>query len=71
MKPETWQSSFTSLGSAQGLGGYYAGTNSTGGAGLRGGSWSTGSYAGVLSLLLYNPAGASAAFIGFRCVYRP
>lgn len=43
----------------------------SGGAALRGGSWSSGSFAGAFALDLYNAPTNSNTRIGFRCSYRP
>lgn len=72
MKPETWESQFfPSLGGAEGLGRYYSGINSSGGAALRGGAWSGGQVAGAFALHLDNGAGYTHTAVGFRCVFRP
>ena len=71
MKPETWQSSFPTLGGSAGLGEYYGGSNTSGGAALRGGAWVLGAYAGAFALYLNNGAGYTSTVVGFRCVYRP
>ncbi len=69
MNPLTWQSSNPALNSSHGIGQYYVGTS--GGAALRGGSWTGGSYAGAFTLALNHPTTDANRFIGFRCVYRP
>jgi len=56
--------------STEGMGQYYAGTNSSGGAALRGGYWSTGAIAGVFTLYLNNAPSNVGTNIGFRCVFR-
>jgi formylglycine-generating enzyme required for sulfatase activity len=82
MPPEKWASSFvwnfttnaaqaSPLNGNNGIGRYYAGNNSTGGAALRGGGWDDASSAGAFSLALNHSAGSSNAYIGFRCVFRP
>ena len=71
MKPSTWQSTFLTATGTEGIGRYYAGTNSSGGAALRGGFWVNGTYAGAFTLDLYYSSVASDSNIGFRCVYRP
>ena len=43
-------------------------TNTTNYAFLRGGNWSSGARAGVLTLLLGSGPGASSTGLGFRCV---
>ena len=57
-------------GATNGIGQYYAGTNSSGGALLRGG-WGDGAYAGVFSAGLGNDPSAAGTGVGFRCVFRP
>lgn len=69
MKPETWQSFNPGFTSAQGVGLYYAGINTTGGMAHRGGNWNQGINAGIYSLDLSNATAVSS--VGFRCVYRP
>jgi hypothetical protein len=72
MRPETWESTFfPSLNSNNGLGRYYAGTNSAGGAVRRGGHWSLDESAGLFTLQLLSSASGTHPSIGFRCVYRP
>lgn len=72
MKPSTWESSFfPALGSNNGLGRYYAGVNTGGGAAIRGGSYNNGANAGAFSLYLPYASNITLAIIGFRCVYRP
>lgn len=71
MKPETWQAFYSSLTGNEGIGLYFAGTNSSGGAALRGGYWGDGSRTGAFTLFLNNYAGSANAAFGFRCVYRP
>ena len=71
MKPETWQSSFPTLGGSSGLGKYYGGLNTSGGGARRGGSWNGGMGAGAFALDLSNDASSVSVSLGFRCVYRP
>lgn len=70
MKPATWQSSFLTARSTQGIGRYNAGIDSSGGATMRGGSWYKDTNAGAFSLDLVNSPSYSAGDLGFRCVYR-
>lgn len=78
----TWASSFiefsggipdpvNSLNKTSGIGSYYAGTNSNGGAALRGGDLNLGNRSGAFTLDLSSSAGYTYSSIGFRCVYRP
>lgn len=71
MRPSTWQSSFLSAIGTEGLGRYYAGVNTSGGAALRGGDWNSGENAGVYTLHLLYSSSIAHTFFGFRCVYRP
>lgn len=72
MDPINWQSPDPTAGSAQGIGAYYAGSPSSGGAALRGERYGNGaSIAGVFALNLSAISSGSAAGYGFRCVYRP
>ena len=71
MKPETWQSYFTTLTGNEGIGQYYAGNNSSGGAALRGGAWGNTTSAGAFALHLDASSGFSNTSIGFRCVFHP
>jgi hypothetical protein len=69
--PSTNQKSWwvnTWNGATHGIGQYYAGTNSSGGALMRGGDWAQGSNAGVFAASLNGAAGLT---VGFRCVFRP
>jgi hypothetical protein len=70
MKPSTWQSTFLTANGTEGIGRYYAGTNSTGGAARRGGSLDHETNAGPFTLRLTSSSGNIATTIGFRCVYR-
>jgi hypothetical protein len=72
MRPETWESTFfPTLNGNNGLGRYYAGVNTSGGAARRGGGSGAGSGAGAFALRLDSSAGGSDPSIGFRCVFRP
>lgn len=71
MKPETWQPFYSTLGSNEGLGQYYAGSNASGGTALRGGWRTHGTSAGVYAMDLDYDDTHSFASYGFRCVYRP
>lgn len=69
--PERWQPSDSSLSHDQGVGQYYAGDNSTGGAMIRGGAYFEGNRAGIYSLGLDQEQTANGNWLGFRCVFRP
>ena len=71
MKTSTWQSTFLTATGTEGIGRYYAGTNSSGGAALRGGYWLNGTYAGAFTLALNASSSGSNTAFGFRCVFRP
>ena len=81
MPPEKWASLFvrdiagdllpSPLDGNNGIGRYYAGINSSGGAALRGGVWNYGTHAGAFALALDAAASLTYTGIGFRCVYRP
>lgn len=71
MRPSTWQSTFLTATRAEGLGGYYAGINTTGGAALRGGNWLYGINAGIFTLNLANLSSNASSGFGFRCAYHP
>jgi hypothetical protein len=58
----------TSNTSTQNIGRFYGGS---GGAALRGGSWSDGSLAGPFFLFLNVSASVWGSDLGFRCVFRP
>ena len=60
-----------SWNSTQGLGQYYPGSNASGGALLRGGSWSNGTVAGVFAAYLGDAPSSVINSFGFRCVFRP
>jgi hypothetical protein len=62
---DTWN------GATNGIGQYYAGTNGSGGALLRGGNWSSAAIAGVFTAILNNGPSLTFTDIGFRCVFRP
>lgn len=57
---DTWSST-------EGIGQYYPGTNSSGGAMFRGGDWVAGAYAGVFAMGLHNSPSSTNIGIGFRC----
>lgn len=72
MLPKTWASSFfSSLDTSNGLGAYYAGLNSNGGAAVRGGFWSNTHNAGIFTLATHLSSASVSSQLGFRCVYRP
>ena len=72
MFPESWQTTHhPTYTSTHGIGQYLSGTNSSGGAALRGGNWNDGPSAGAFSLNLRNAPTDSYTDVGFRCVYRP
>lgn len=82
MPDEKWASNFiifsggvpdtvASLDGANGLGRYYAGVNTSGGAAIRGGAWYYGTFAGAFALNLNLQAADTDTMVGFRCVYRP
>ncbi len=58
-------------GATNGIGQYYGGTNSFGGALLRGGDYIYGTGAGVFAANLDPPPSMIGNGIGFRCVFRP
>lgn len=58
-------------GATNGIGQYYAGTNGTNGALLRGGSWDMNSGAGVFAANLGAAPSHTSTNYGFRCVFRP
>jgi len=58
-------------GASNGIGQYYAGTNGTNGALLRGGSWDMNSGAGVFAANLGAAPSHTSTNYGFRCVFRP
>jgi hypothetical protein len=73
MFPNSWQAKDIDLSKVNGIGQYLAGKSSSGGAALRGGSWTTGASTGLYSLHLNysSKSTSSAGRNGFRCVYRP
>ena len=71
MFPDSWQATDTSLQGSDGIGRYIAGSNSSGGAALRGGLFGLGTNAGVFALNLAGSSSNASSFIGFRCVFRP
>jgi hypothetical protein len=71
MFPDSWQATDTSLQGSDGIGRYYAGNNSSGGAARRGGRWSAGTRGGAFALALHGSPSDRSSGLGFRCVYRP
>ena len=71
MFPDSWQATDTNLQGADGIGRYFAASNSSGGAARRGGRWINGADAGAFALNLNASSSSATSFIGFRCVYRP
>jgi hypothetical protein len=71
MFSDSWQATDASLQGSDGIGRYYAGNNSSGGAALRGGGWLGESNAGAFALYLFVPSSLPSTAFGFRCVYRP
>lgn len=81
MQPHKWASLFirdtngnllpSPLDTSHGIGAYWAGNNSSGGVGVRGGAWDTGTSAGAFLLALSNDSTSFSMNDGFRCVYRP
>lgn len=67
----SWQASDISLLGSDGIGRFYAGNNTSGGAVLRGGVWDAGQQAGAFALFLGFSSSSTYASFGFRCVYRP
>ena len=69
MPQQSFYPTNSAFNATQGTGRYYPGTNGSGGAALRGGTWPAGAEAGVFSLyLLHAPSYANASF-GFRCAW--
>ena len=66
----SWQATNPDFLSTNGIGSYYAGDKTSGGATLRGGSWDYGSSVGVFALVLAASSVDSQPYIGFRCVFR-
>lgn len=70
MKTSTWQPFFLTPTGVDGIGRYYAGTNSSGGSAVRGGAFWYGDSSGIFTLDLNSQPSASFGVLGFRCVYR-
>ena len=64
-----WNNSWN--GATNGIGQYYGGSNSSGGALPRGGNWNNGTNSGVFTANLNNDPSNTNTNIGFRCVFRP
>ena len=64
-----WNNSWN--GATNGIGQYYPGTNSSGGALLRGGNSADGSSSGVFTARLNSAPSSASTDFGFRCVFRP
>jgi hypothetical protein len=71
METSTWQPPNVGANSIMGIGQYYAGDNSSGGAARRGAGWSGGVNAGAFALLLNVASTSTLGSTGFRCVFRP
>jgi len=71
METSTWQSTNVGANSTMGIGQYYAGSNASGGAALRGGLWNFGAAAGAFALNLSDASAVTSTGVGFRCVFRP
>ncbi|MFP5387198.1 MAG: fibronectin type III domain-containing protein [Bacteriovoracia bacterium] len=71
METITWQATDPALNSSKGIGQYYAGNNTSGGAAVRGGGWGYGARAGAFALHLNLAPSYTHTGIGFRCVFRP
>jgi hypothetical protein len=71
MPANSFKSADESLLSDRGVGGYYPGSEGTGGAASRGGFWSDGSRSGVFNLFTPNGPTASGMGTGFRCAFHP
>lgn len=70
METITWQSSNPAFSSAEGIGQYFAGSASSGGAAQRGGFHNSGAFGGVFALdLRANPSYAPSS-LGFRCAFQ-
>jgi hypothetical protein len=65
-----WLSPEPSSSSAMGIGRYFAGNNSSGGAALRGGDCYDGTHTGVFALNLLHASNYTNWMFGFRCVFR-
>jgi len=59
------------LTSAEGIGRFYGGFGSYGGAAFRGGGWNFGSFAGLFSASLVHGPTVAGSGIGARCVWAP
>ena len=70
MEPSTWQANDPSLLMANGIGGYAAGTSSSGGAANRGGNYAIDELSGIYALDISRNTSASVPSLGFRCVFR-
>jgi hypothetical protein len=70
MKPEAWSFFFSTLSSANGMGGYIAGDNVSGGAALRGADWDSDPFTGIFALHLGVDSSLSVDVAGFRCAYQ-
>lgn len=64
-----WNNSWN--GATNGIGGYLAGTNNSGGALLRGGYWGYWTFAGVFATRQNSVPSYTDLDLGFRCVFRP
>ena len=72
MFPDSWQAMDSFLTSSEGIGRYYGGSNSFGGAALRGGSSEGAEDVGIYYLDLNQESSyTNGHLIGFRCVHRP
>jgi surface protein len=71
MFPDSWQPTDTSLQSSDGVGRYFAGDNTSGGAARRGARWNSTTSAGVYTLILTVDSTSTSTYTGFRCVFRP
>ena len=70
--PAMWQPSNPAYGYLQGVGQYYAGDNTIGGAISRSGAYNDGYRSGIFTLALDTAVvGGGGSWGGFRCVYRP
>jgi hypothetical protein len=67
----TWSHFNSTFSTSQNIGRYFAGTNLTGGAALRGGSSPINTDAGIYALQLSAVASGTHSNFGFRCVFRP
>ncbi len=72
MPAASFKSANSGLGSANGIGQYYAALNGAGGAALAGGDYSLGvAPAGVFALSLGEPSTRTGLLYGFRCALVP